>query len=214
MKSTSQMKPISKQKLSDYKLTVSPIVPASGIKSVPNRPMVPVTPPAIVRPLTETKPKVEVKQIAPQVKPAQKEIKELKPDATSTQLLNLTNTYRKALNLPELKFNPLLSQSAQKRADYIAAHLDQWNHQGTDTSTTTDNYATTILETGYKGWMGENLARDFKDLPSAFTAWQRSKTHNDNLMRAYEDIGLGWAQYRDQKGKIQTIFVQHFGKKQ
>lgn len=193
------------------KLKVNQTVPKTpvGVRQIPKpviqAPVVHVQPPPVTQSAQAMKP------IAPVVQPKIAPKKEKEPDATSTELLNLTNTYRTQSKLPTYTLNPELSKSAQVRADFIAQNQDKWSHEG---------WLADIYRSGYKGAVnergtlrvGENLAKDFKNIPEALKAWQNSPTHNANLINAnFRDMGIGWAQYKDKKGRTQTIFVQHFG---
>ena len=187
-----------------------------GVRQIPKpvipvqAPIVHVQPPPVVQSPQAMKP--IAKPVAPISQPIVAPKKEIKlPDATSTQLIELTNNYRTQSRLPSYTFNPVLSQSAQKRAEFIAQNQDKWSHDG---------WLEEIKKSGYQGALnsqgvirvGENLAKDFKSIPEALKAWQKSPTHNANLINAnFRDMGIGWAQYKDKKGRTQTVFVQHFG---
>lgn len=215
----------------DYKVNKSiSKTPVGGRKPLPVLPQIPVPPPVVqqvapkpqIAPIPKPIPAPIQKPIAPPIQAPvnlapKKEIET--PDATSSQVIELTNLYRTKQNLPTLTFNPSLSKSAKIRAEYIAQTLkdrpvNTQDHIGTDLSTTSDSYIDTITGQGYRGLIGENIAKDFPNLNTTFNAWQRSKLHNDNILNnQYQDIGIGWAQYIDKNGKTQTVFVQHFGKR-
>lgn len=77
--------------------------------------------------------------------------------------------------------NADLSARAEVRADYLC-EKKQWSHDGWQASFS-----------GYQvGFIGENLAKDFKSTRSLFRAWQRSPLHNRNLIEPrFTQVGIG-----------------------
>lgn len=131
--------------------------------------------------------------------------------ATSTTFIDLTNQYRKEQGLPTLTFNPLLSKSAQLRADEIAKDPTLWDKSkpGTHVSSNGKNYYDVIDSVGYKRLgAGENLAKEFNSLEEAMAALKKSPTHNANLINPrFKDIGIGYATLPNGK----WVVVQNFG---
>lgn len=204
------------------KLKANQTVPKTpvGVRKILPKPVITQVPPAILKPPLMIQPLPKKSPVLePIVNPAQKE----KGDATSTKLIELTNQYRTQNKLPPLTFNPILSKSAQKRAEKIAQDKalnkegDPWNKED---SWVHNGWHDEIQNSGYQGALnqagqirsGENLGKDFKDVLETLRAWQKSPTHNANLINGnFRDVGIGWAQYKDKKGRTQTVFVQHFG---
>lgn len=113
-----------------------------------------------------------------------------------------TNHSREKSGAPTLRENAKLSEAAQKKAQDMISK-GYWAHI-TPTGRTPWDF---IRETGYSYTAaGENLARDFSDVPSLMSAWLASQSHKDNLLnREFSEIGIGVAQ--GQVDGRPTIFV-------
>lgn len=84
-------------------------------------------------------------------------------------LILLTNAERVA----PLKVDPVLMQRAQVRAQFLCDN-NQWSHDGWLKSFT-----------GYSGWLGENLAKNFPDATSTNAALMASPTHEANIVASH-----------------------------
>lgn len=128
-------------------------------------------------------------------------------EITAQKVLDQTNQQRAKLGLTTLKYNPVLSQSATKKAQDMFAN-NYWSHNSPNGTTPWDFFKSA----GYKySVAGENLARDFYDTESLMKAWMNSPTHKANIINTkYQEIGIGVV--NGTLGGIKTtLVVQHFG---
>lgn len=107
---------------------------------------------------------------------------------TAQEIIDLTNEYRKANNLPLLKVDKALMVAAQQRADDMAttnsfSHTVNGNAKG---------FTSFIDKSGYKRqYAGENLAKGFNSAAEVLDALKKSPTHNANLIKQnYQDTGV------------------------
>ena len=130
-------------------------------------------------------------------------------DITVDKLFSLTNEQREENGLKPLKYNDQLSQAAKEKAqDMIAKNY--WAHFAPDGSTTPWSF---ILKSGYKyEYAGENLAKNFMFSDGVVTAWMKSPSHRENMLRPeYTDVGYAIAN-GSLNGEETTLVVQMFGK--
>ncbi len=124
-----------------------------------------------------------------------------------SEILSLTNTERVDNNVSPLTENKLLDQSAQAKADDMAAR-GYFAHNSPDGK---DPWSW-IDAAGYNyQYAGENLAVRFVDSKDVVDAWMASPTHRANIVKpVYTEVGVGIAQ-GIYKGQEATFVVQHFG---
>lgn len=127
-------------------------------------------------------------------------------EITQQKILDLTNEQRLSQGLPLLKYNPVLSASAEKKAQDMFDY-NYWAHNSPQGKTPWDFF----LSAGYQySLAGENLAKDFYDSDSVVRAWMKSPTHRDNILNSkYEEIGIGVVN-GILNGVKTTLVVQHF----
>jgi len=128
-------------------------------------------------------------------------------EITAQKVLDKTNQERAALGLKPLTYNPVLSQSATKKAEDMFSN-NYWAHNSPSGTTPWDFFKSV----GYQySIAGENLARDFYDTESLMKAWMNSPTHKANIINSkYQEIGIGVV--NGTLGGIKTtLVVQHFG---
>ena len=128
-------------------------------------------------------------------------------EITYQKVLDQTNNERKNAGLEPLRYNSVLAQSAQKKAEDMFAN-DYWAHNSPLGKTPW----TFFDAAGYKySVAGENLAKDFYDTDSLLKAWMNSPTHKANIIHSkYKEIGI--AVVNGTLGGIKTtLVVQHFG---
>lgn len=122
-------------------------------------------------------------------------------------VIDLTNTQRTSLALPQLTRNVVLDQAAQLKAEDMARN-SYFSHES-PTGVTPWHW---FEEAGYPFvHAGENLAVYFTDSSDVVDAWMKSPTHRANIVgNQYREIGVGTA-----KGiydGFETVFVvQLFG---
>lgn len=93
------------------------------------------------------------------------------------------NKVREKQGVPALNWDNTLANLALIRAKEIY-DTKNWSHESPRGK---EKYGTS---TAYDLW-GENLARKFRNSDNMVQAWQKSKTHNDNLVRDFTDTGIG-----------------------
>lgn len=120
------------------------------------------------------------------------------------ELLELTNAERKKNDLPPLKPNPLLFETARAHSANMAKQ-GKMDHN-LDDKTPYDR----IKAGGYKYlYAGENIAYGTYTLKDIVKGWMDSKPHKENLLRElFTETGLGIV--RDDKGV--KWYTQVFGK--
>lgn len=128
-------------------------------------------------------------------------------EITQEKVFDLTNQERLTQGLSQLKYNPVLSLSAQKKAQDMFDN-NYWAHNSPQGKTPWDFFTAA----GYQySVAGENLAKDFYNTDSVVKAWMKSPTHRDNILNPkYEEIGIGVVN-GILNGIKTTLVVQHFG---
>lgn len=127
-----------------------------------------------------------------------------------SEILKLTNEYRKADNLPLLNFNSLLNKAADKK---VSEMFDQQYFEHNSPSGQTP--AELVTSVGYKYKVaGENLALgNFKNEKDLVDAWMNSPGHRANILnKDYTEIGIavGLDVFED-RGQT-WLAVQEFGR--
>jgi len=122
------------------------------------------------------------------------------------KIVELTNQERAKVGVPPLTLNPILSESAQRKAGDMFA-FDYWSHNSPSGRTPWDFFK----EVGYRfSLAGENLARDFVSPETVVSAWMASPTHRSNLLNPnYREIGVAVVD-GNLAGVETTLVVQHF----
>lgn len=127
--------------------------------------------------------------------------------AGATELIRLTNEYRKESGLNPLTVNPRLTQAAVNKAKDILAK-QYFNHTSPDGR----KFSDWIKDVNYEYfYVGENLAIDFTKPQDVFTAWLNSPKHKENIIRPeFQEIGIAdiGGQFEDHSTQI---VVQLFG---
>ena len=133
----------------------------------------------------------------------------LKAAVNIYDLYDLQNQERIKNNLPPLKVNQLLINSATAKAH---AMLDSncWSHYCPNGKSPWDFFNDVKYDYIYAG---ENLAEGFVDNQTLITAWMNSPSHKENILNPnFEEIGIGYAQGTFQNIKNNTVIAVHFGK--
>ena len=128
-------------------------------------------------------------------------------EITAEKVFLLTNQQRQSANLPLLRYNSTLSESATKKAQDMFTN-NYWAHNSPSGKSPWEFFK----ETGYDySIAGENLAKDFADTESLLKAWMKSPTHKANIInQKYKEIGIGVVN-GTLEGIKTTLVVQHFG---
>lgn len=134
-------------------------------------------------------------------------VAQVRAEINIEQLLDQHNVERKKFNLPPLKVNTALNNSAQQKA-VAMLRADCWSHYCPDGQSPWDFFG----EAGYNYiYAGENLAEGFFDTDAAVVAWMNSPTHRENMLRPeFEDVGFGIVQGKFQGLENNVIIVVHF----
>lgn len=127
-------------------------------------------------------------------------------EITIEKVINLTNLERQKNNLPSLKYNPTLSQSAVLKAQDMFTN-NYWAHTSPQGKTPWDYFRQVDYQYSVAG---ENLAKDFYDTEGMVKAWMNSPTHKANILNPkYQEIGI--AVVNGVLGGVKTtLVVQHF----
>lgn len=126
-------------------------------------------------------------------------------EISANSLLEETNQERSAHGSPDLKFNNLLGEAAQNKADDMAKR-DYWSHNTPDGKQPWQF----INKEGYKySVASENLAYGFNSSAEAIDAWMQSDSHRNAMLdKAVDDVGFGISTSLDYQNKgAQTIIV-------
>lgn len=123
-------------------------------------------------------------------------------------LVELANVDRRTSSLPSLTVNPILEETARRKALDMAA-------QGYFAHTSPDGKSPWywFAETGYNfSYAGENLAVNFTDSIDVERAWMNSPGHRANILNGnFAEIGIATARGTYQ-GRDTIFVVQMFGK--
>jgi len=127
-------------------------------------------------------------------------------EITVNKVFNQTNSERQKLNLPPLRYNAVLSESAAKKAEDMFSS-NYWAHNSPTGKTPWDFFKSVNYQYSIAG---ENLAKDFYDTDSLTKAWMNSPTHRDNIINSkYQEIGIAVVN-GVLNGVKTTLVVQHF----
>lgn len=127
---------------------------------------------------------------------------------TPQEIIKQVNDYRKSQGLAPLKVSDALMKAAQARANDMAS-TGSFSHT-IATTTPNTHWSYFIKQNGYQYKnAGENLAEGYKNATDTMKAWQKSPTHNNNLINPkYSDMGVAVVPVK-YNGK-QSNFVIHF----
>lgn len=108
-------------------------------------------------------------------------------DIQTVDLLEDTNSERKALGLSELTLDDKLSKAAFLRAQDMFTN-NYWSH----TSPTGVQPWKWFGDVGYNySYAGENLAKNYPSAGATVDAWMKSPSHKDNILNThYTEIGF------------------------
>lgn len=134
----------------------------------------------------------------------------LTPDILTAQakkIINLTNDLRSEFNLPVLAESKALNQAAYAKAEDMLL-----NQYFAHVSPAKKGLADWLKTAGYRFKVaGENLAIGFETPEAVLAAWQKSPTHNSNLIDPdYQEIGVG-AMSGAYQDETTVVIAQMFG---
>lgn len=129
-------------------------------------------------------------------------------DMSTSKLLELTNRERAQQNLPILVLNDKLSEAAALKA-HDMFKKNYWAHYTPEGKTPWDFI--TAANYNYE-YAGENLAKNFLYTDGVISAWMKSKSHRDNILRKeYTEVGFA-VMNGVLNGEQTTLIVQMLGK--
>ncbi len=129
-------------------------------------------------------------------------------DISSSKLLELTNQEREQQNLPVLVLNEKLSEAASLKAQDMFKK-NYWAHYTPEGKTPWDFI--TLVNYNYE-YAGENLAKNFLYSDGVISAWMKSQSHRDNILRKeYTEVGFAVVN-GILNGEQTTLIVQMLGK--
>lgn len=115
------------------------------------------------------------------------------------EILTTINAVRAANGAPAWTYNPQLEDAARSQAR-LMAQRDQLSH---DLGTTLRQRVSTA---GYRGAVGENLAKGYTSLQGAIEGWLQSPGHRSTLLNAkFTEFGLAAA--RTSNGKLYWALI-------
>lgn len=128
---------------------------------------------------------------------------------TDSGLLDATNEARRKNGLNELRYNPILDQAAQSKADDMAKR-NYWSHNTPDGK----EPWTFIDNSGYQYYKAaENLAYGFTTSEAAIVGWMNSPSHRANVLdRDLVEVGFGIINVENFQNKgNETVVVAMYG---
>lgn len=119
------------------------------------------------------------------------------------------NIYRKTKNLPELRWNANLEESAKRKGEMMIK-LDCWSHECPEKVSPWFYFDLANYE---YFTAGENLAVGFEeDYNAVIAAWEKSETHRKNMDATYfNEMGIYIKCGLDQLNLRKCLYVHHFG---
>ena len=129
--------------------------------------------------------------------------------AAARECVVLINRERARHDLPPLKWQPTLCNSAQWLAQDMAAH-DYFSH----TDRTGRDIDPRLPDLGYTPYsaIGENIAAGQQNAAAAVAAWLKSPGHCENILsRDWSETGGGYVVQAD--SKFRFYWVQDFGRR-
>lgn len=105
---------------------------------------------------------------------------------TLLKMLGRNNEIRARLGLRPHRINPALTQAAQNHAKYMARTRD-FSHY----SNGGPQYRAGLF--GFRGFVRENIAWNYRDVNQTFNAWQASGGHYASIISDTSEAGFGYA---------------------
>ncbi|MGB7085493.1 MAG: CAP domain-containing protein [Phormidesmis sp.] len=131
-------------------------------------------------------------------------------DTFANEVLKLTNQFRAKNNLPPLKSNGELTQTAQTYSETMARQ-DFFSHTGKDGSKPWDR----AKDAGYTArYMGENIAAGYQSPAQVVEGWINSPGHRANLLNSnFTELGVGYFLLENDTGSVnyKRYWTQVFG---
>ena len=109
------------------------------------------------------------------------------------------NDIRKQVGLQPVRYNATLAKAAKTQADFLASKQVLSHTLG-------GSLRSRVQSAGFRGVVGENLARGQRNVSKAIIDWMHSPGHRANILNnVYGCYGMGDA--RDAKGKPYWVVI-------
>lgn len=120
---------------------------------------------------------------------AQEEIQNRPPlhrHPTLLSMLRRSNEIRRRLGLIPHRINPALSKAAQDHANYMARTGDFQHYSNGGPQYRAQKF-------GFRGFVRENIAYNYRTVEDAFSVWQGSSGHYASIVSGTDEAGFGYA---------------------
>ena len=105
---------------------------------------------------------------------------------TLLSMLRRNNEIRRRLGLIPHRINPALTQAAQDHANYMARTGDFQHYSNGGPQYRAGRY-------GFRGFVRENIAYNYRSVEDAFSVWQGSSGHYASIVSGTDEAGFGYA---------------------
>lgn len=105
---------------------------------------------------------------------------------TLVSMLRRSNGIRRGVGLRPQRINPALTKAAQDHANYMAATGDFQHYSNGGPQSRAGKY-------GFKGFVLENIAFNFRTVDDAFNVWHGSGGHYASIVSNTTEAGFGYA---------------------
>ncbi len=105
---------------------------------------------------------------------------------TLLSMLRRNNDIRRRLGLLPHRINPALTQAAQDHANYMARTGDFQHYSNGGPQHRAGRY-------GFRGFVRENIAYNYRSVEDAFSVWQGSSGHYASIVSGTDEAGFGYA---------------------
>lgn len=105
---------------------------------------------------------------------------------TLLSMLRRNNDIRRRLGLMPHRINPALTKAAQDHANYMARTGDFQHYSNGGPQHRAGKY-------GFRGFVRENIAYNYRSVEDAFSVWQGSSGHYASIVSGTNEAGFGYA---------------------
>lgn len=105
---------------------------------------------------------------------------------TLLSMLRRNNEIRRRLGLMPHRIHPALTQAAQDHANYMAQTGDFQHYSNGGPQSRAYKY-------GFRGFVRENIAYNYRTVEDAFSVWQGSSGHYASIVSGTTEAGFGYA---------------------
>ena len=105
---------------------------------------------------------------------------------TLLSMLRRNNEIRRRLGLMPHRINPALTKAAQDHANYMARTGDFQHYSNGGPQFRASKF-------GFRGFVRENIAYNYRTVEDAFSVWQGSSGHYASIVSGTDEAGFGYA---------------------